>query len=77
VIEQAQHRQRMREDMYHRAIYWILRERAGSNNGWPPRDVSKVSGWAVVRMTAHLHGRSVAEVAKDLIDIYEHHGASV
>jgi hypothetical protein len=54
-------------DHYWRGILWIIRER-GPNGGWPPRDVSKVSGWAVVRMLAHIHGKSTHEVAAQLID---------
>jgi hypothetical protein len=52
---------------YEDAIGWIVRERA-SQNGWPPSDVCKVSGWLVVRMTAALFGRNVREVALDVID---------
>jgi hypothetical protein len=54
---------------YERAVGWIVRERAGSNGGWPPRDVARVSGWAVVRFTADLFDRSVREVARDIIDM--------
>ena len=60
----------IRNDMYMRGLYWILRERAGAG-GWPPRDVSRVSGWTVVRMLAAIHEKSVAAVAKDLIDHHE------
>ena len=59
----------IRGDMYMRALYWILRERAGAG-GWPPRDVSRVSGWTVVRMLAAIHEKSVAEVALDLIELH-------
>ena len=52
-------------DTYERGLYWILRERQGG--GWPPRDVCKVSGWIVVRMLAAISGKSVREVAADLI----------
>jgi hypothetical protein len=56
-----------RTTMYDQGLYWILRERAGAG-GWPPRDIDKVSGWLVVRMLAHLSGRSPREVAADLIE---------
>ena len=59
----------IRGDMYMRALCWILRERAGAG-GWPPRDVSRVSGWTVVRLTAAIHEKSVAEVALDLIELH-------
>jgi len=58
---------RDRQKMYETGIFWILRERAGNNNGWPPRDVNAVCGWSVVRMLAHLTDRSVREVANDLV----------
>jgi hypothetical protein len=54
------------DDLYAIGLYWILRER-GSNNGWPPRAISKVSGWAVVKLLAHMTNRSPREVANDLI----------
>ena len=60
----------IRQDMYHRALYWILRERAGAG-GWPPTDVSRVCGWTVVRMLAALHEMPVRSVAKDLIEHHE------
>lgn len=62
----------LREDQYNRALYWIIRERAGAG-GWPPRDVAKVSGWTVVRLVADLHSRAVREVAADLIERCELH----
>ena len=57
----------MTKDQYLHSIYYILRERAGGG-GWPPREVSKVSGWMVVRMLAHQSGRSTREVAADIIE---------
>jgi hypothetical protein len=54
-------------DAYWRGLLWIIRER-GSNGGWPPRNVAKVSGWLVVRMLAYLHNMSPREVAADIID---------
>lgn len=67
--------------MYEAGIYWIIRERAGNNNGWPPRDLNAVCGWSVVRMLAALTGRSLREVASDVIEhslhmegrTHEHH----
>jgi hypothetical protein len=53
--------------MYEAGLFWIIRERAGSG-GWPPRDVSKVSGWIVVRMLAAITGRTPREVALDVIE---------
>jgi hypothetical protein len=57
-----------RRQMYEAGLYWILREHGGPNGGWPPRDVSKVAGWACIRLLAHLTGRSPREVASDVID---------
>jgi len=58
------------DDLYARALYWILRERAGAG-GWPPTDITRVSGWTVVRLVAYLHELPVRAVAKDLIEHYE------
>jgi hypothetical protein len=55
-------------DHYERGLYWILRERRGLHGGWPPRDVGKVSGWAVVKMLAAMSNRSPRAVAQDVID---------
>jgi hypothetical protein len=63
----------IREDFYWRSLYWILRERAGAG-GWPPRDVSRVSGWTVVKLIAAVHEKPIAAVARDLIEHYELHG---
>lgn len=60
----------IREDMYLRAIYWVIRERAGGG-GWPPREVSRVKGWMPVRMIAAIHEISPAVVAADLIEHYD------
>ena len=54
---------------YERAIAWIVRERGG--NGWPPRDISKVSGWKVTLLVAHLFNRAPREVAKDIVEMTE------
>jgi hypothetical protein len=59
---------RGRRKMYEAGLYWIIRERAGSHGGWPPRDVNRVSGWSVVRMLADLTGRSPRDVAIDIIE---------
>jgi hypothetical protein len=55
-------------DFYAAGLHWILREHGGPNGGWPPRNINRVSGWAVVRMLADLTNRSSREVAADLID---------
>jgi hypothetical protein len=60
----------MRRDCYERGLYWIIRQRAGGN-GWPPRDISKVCGWTVVNMLAHLVHETPRKVAADLIDHVE------
>ena len=58
----------VRADVYLSGLFWILREKGGPNGGWPPRDIDRVAGWAVVRMLAYLTNRSVREIAVDLID---------
>ena len=58
----------VRSDVYLSGLFWILRERGGPNGGWPPRDPGRVSGWAVVRLLAHMTNRSPREVAGDLIE---------
>jgi hypothetical protein len=60
-------RKTMEPIQYHYGLYWILRERAGGG-GWPPRDINAVSGWLVVRMLAHLSGRTPREVAADVVE---------
>jgi hypothetical protein len=54
---------------------WIVREHGGAG-GWPPADVNKVSGWTTVRMVADVFHKPTREVARDLIERYEHHGES-
>ena len=55
-------------DIYLRGLFWILREHGGHHSGtWPPNDLSKVSGWAVVRLLAFMSARSVRDVASDII----------
>jgi hypothetical protein len=51
-------------DLYLRGLFFIIRECA-----WPPRDISKVSGWLCVRMLAAMTERSVTSVASELIEI--------
>jgi hypothetical protein len=58
--------ERARHEAYLIGLFWILRERA-PKGGWPPRDITKVSGWTVVRMLAQIAGRSVTDVASDVI----------
>jgi hypothetical protein len=58
--------ERARHEAYLIGLFWILRERS-PKGGWPPRDIEKVSGWTVVRMLAHIAGRSVRDVASDVI----------
>ena len=59
---------RSQHDVYLAGLFWILRERAGSNGGWPPRDIDRVCGWAVVRMLARLADKNPREVAADVIE---------
>lgn len=56
---------------YERAVYWIIRERAGTG-GWPPSQVEQVSGWMVTRLVAALFRLPVNQVARDIIEHYEH-----
>jgi hypothetical protein len=58
----------VKHDLYAAGLFWIIREKGGPNGGWPPRDITRVAGWAVVRMLADLTGRYPGEVAKDLIE---------
>ena len=62
---------RAQDDLYLRGLFWIIRERRCANGGWPPRNVSKVSGWTTVRMLAALSDRPVQSVARELIDTAE------
>jgi len=61
----------IRDDLYRRSLLWVWRERAGAG-GWPPRTISRVSGWTVVKLIAAVHERSVAAVAADLIELHEY-----
>lgn len=58
------------DNLYMRSLLWVWRERAGSG-GWPPTNVSHVSGWTVIKLIAAVHERSVAAVAADLIELHE------
>jgi len=64
----------MREQLYRRAVGWIVSERAGSGR-WL-RNPQAVAGWMVVRMTAAVYGRPVKEVVADLFEAYEHEKAA-
>jgi len=55
-----------RAKLYRAALDWIIKEKAGAN-GWPPTDVSRVSGWTVTRMVGGVFDRKPREVAHDLI----------
>jgi hypothetical protein len=63
--------QRAREELYLRGLFWILRNRAGSNGRWPPQDIRKVSGWAVVKMLAEIGQRTPRDVAGQIIKTAE------
>jgi hypothetical protein len=52
---------------YPTAVLWIVRNRAGAG-GWPPTDVTKVSGWTVTRLVADVFKKAHLEVARDIID---------
>jgi hypothetical protein len=58
----------VRSDAYLSGLFWILRNKGGPNGGWPPRDENRVSGWAVVRLLAHITNRTPREVAADLVE---------
>lgn len=51
---------------YDAGIFYILSLREGKL--WPPRSVQNVGGWLVTRMLAHMYGKPVREVARDIID---------
>lgn len=51
---------------YDAGIFFILSLREGKL--WPPRSVQNVGGWLVTRMLAHMYGKPVREVARDIID---------
>ena len=63
------------EDLYNKAIYWILREHGSSKPAsWPPRNVCAVAGWKVTLLISFIFDRAPREVAIDIIERYEHHG---
>lgn len=71
IYQLVTHTMRLTEDeLYNRALYWIIRQRAGQG-GWPPACAAKVSGWLVVNLVAGTFGKNVRNVAADLIDRYE------
>jgi hypothetical protein len=61
----------IREDLYRRSLLWVWRERAGAG-GWPPTNISRVSGWTVIKLIAAVHERSVSTVAAELIELHEY-----
>ena len=51
---------------YDAGVFFILRGNDGKH--WPIRDVGTVSGYRTTRMLAHMFGKTVREVAKDIVD---------
>jgi len=50
---------------YEKALAWIVREGRG---GKVPRNVTAVSGWRVVNLTAALFDKSARDVAGDVVE---------
>jgi len=51
---------------YDAGVFFILYGNDGKH--WPPRDVGTVAGYRTTRMLAHMFGKTVREVARDIID---------
>ena len=51
---------------YDAGVFFILHGNDGKH--WPPQSVQAVSAWRMTRMLAHMYGKSVREVARDIID---------
>ena len=51
---------------YDAGVFFILYGNDGKH--WPLRDVGTVSGYRTTRMLAHMFGKTVREVARDIID---------
>jgi len=51
---------------YDAGIFFILQIRNGKF--WPPRETGTVSAWKTTQMLAHMFGKTVREVARDIID---------
>ena len=57
-------------DRYTEMLDAIIDQR-GSNGGWPPLSIERVSGWMVVRVAAKTFHKTPAQVAADLIKRWE------
>jgi hypothetical protein len=51
---------------YDAGIFFILNIRNGKL--WPPRRVGTVSAWKTTQMLAHMYGKRVTDVARDIIE---------
>lgn len=51
---------------YDAGVFFILQ--IGNGKTWPPREVSTVCTWRMTRMLAHMFGKPVRDVARDIID---------
>ena len=51
---------------YDAGIFFILNIRNGKF--WPPSKVGSVCAWKTTQMLAHMYGKHVTEVARDIID---------
>ena len=51
---------------YDAGVFFILQ--IGNGKLWPPRDVGTVCAWRMTRMLAHMYGKPVRDVARDIIN---------
>lgn len=51
---------------YDAGIFFILQ--IGNGKLWPPREVGTVCAWRMTRLLAHMYGKPVRDVARDIIE---------
>ena len=61
--------QRIKNELYHKGLAWIVENRGGHNGRWPPHRVTDCHLWQSVRMLASVHDLTPSEVAADLVNL--------